>query len=215
MDTWFTCKGYEGYLEVTKCGKVRSLDRYVPFRGGTKLCIGKVLVPQKDRGGYMKVSPCLNNKRVVGCVHRLVAKTFLDNFENLPEVNHKDCDKENNNVSNLEWCSRQDNQRHAKENGKYNRKSGKDSNRGKGPVEVYKDGLLIDTLYGTLDTKLKGYGSGSICAVLSGRTSTHKGCTFKRVTPQQENEGLLEVVFENSTIVKPQTLKGIQSVLGL
>lgn len=52
-------------------------------------------------------------------IHRLVAEAFLPNIKNLPQVNHKDADKANNNVNNLEWCDNRHNIRHGVKNGCY------------------------------------------------------------------------------------------------
>lgn len=64
----------------------------------------------------VNVYDSIKNKRVYKKVHRLVAICFINNPNNLLEVNHKDCNKENNHVNNLEWLSGADNLKHAKEN---------------------------------------------------------------------------------------------------
>lgn len=74
---------------------------------------GRYLNPQKKGKGYLGVSLRIDGKTVQKYVHRLVAEKYLPNPNNLPEVNHKDGDITNNDVSNLEWCSRQDNVNHA------------------------------------------------------------------------------------------------------
>ena len=70
---------------------------------------GKVLRPAKDSNGYSFVILHLNNKKIHGYLHRLVATAFIPNPLNLPEVNHKDLNKSNNDVSNLEWVTRREN----------------------------------------------------------------------------------------------------------
>ena len=99
MEIWKDIKGYEGHYEVSNLGNVKSVKRYK-----------KVLKPRQHKNGYVFVSLCANGKAKDFSVHRLVGNAFLDNPENLPEINHKDEDKTNNNASNLEWCTREYNQ---------------------------------------------------------------------------------------------------------
>ena len=98
---WRPIEGYEGLYEVSNTGRVRSVDRY-----DNRNCFrkGKVLSPAKDKNGYLKVVLNCNGKCKTINVHRLVAQEFIPNPDNLPMVNHKDEDKSNNNVINLEWC---------------------------------------------------------------------------------------------------------------
>jgi len=93
-------------IEVSSLGRVRTLDRVVPSKGnGTRLVKGRIL-KQSDNGiGYLKASIPIAGKLTAKTVHRLVAQTFINNPDNLPYVNHKDCDRTNNNVNNLEFCT--------------------------------------------------------------------------------------------------------------
>ena len=99
-EIWCPVKNYESLYEVSDQGRVKSLK------------FGKERILKQGRmpNGYLLV--CLyNNGEKKSCkVHRLVAQTFIPNPDNLPEVNHKDENKENNSVQNLEWCDRKYNQ---------------------------------------------------------------------------------------------------------
>ena len=106
-EIWRPIPGYEGLYEVSNLGRVRSVDRYVKSKGESYwLRKGKMLSPTKDKNGYLKVNLSCNGKHNIIRVHRLVTEAFLPNPDNLPEVNHKDEDKTNNRVENLEWCNR-------------------------------------------------------------------------------------------------------------
>lgn len=88
-------KDYEGIYQVSNLGRIKSLQNYRK---------NNILKP-KMKKGYYQVGLRKNNKRKWYSVHRLVAQTFLPNENNLPQVNHRDENKLNNNVSNLEWCN--------------------------------------------------------------------------------------------------------------
>ena len=98
-EIWKPIEGYEGVYEVSNLGRVRSLTR-IDSRG--RLREGVVLKPCYDsRRNYLHV-----NLRGKPCnIHRLVAKTFISNPHDYAEINHKDEDKTNNCVENLEWCT--------------------------------------------------------------------------------------------------------------
>lgn len=106
-EVWKPAKGFEGYYEVSNLGSVRSIDRviYDTVRKCNRLMKGKVLTIRDNGHGYKAVMFCREHKIYNKYVHILVAETFLDNPENLPSVNHKDEDKSNNVVTNLEWCT--------------------------------------------------------------------------------------------------------------
>ena len=94
-EVWCPIKGYEGLYEVSDKGMVRSL----------KFWKERIMKPGSDKNGYLIVNLCKNGEKKMYLVHRLVALAFIPNPDNLPQVNHKDEDKENNSVHNLEWCS--------------------------------------------------------------------------------------------------------------
>lgn len=106
MEEWKSIPGYEGLYEVSSYGRVKSLNRYVKVKSKSyRLQKGKMLSPIKNKYGYLQVFLCCNGKYKIISVHRLVAQAFIPNPDNLPIINHKDEDKTNNRVENLEWCN--------------------------------------------------------------------------------------------------------------
>ena len=113
MEEWKSIAGYEGLYEVSNYGRVKSLGRIVIRKNGWACTFKqKILRTHKTLKGYVLVDLHKNNKAKRLYVHRLVAEAFIPNHKKMPEINHKDEDKENNAVGNLEWCSRIENVRY-------------------------------------------------------------------------------------------------------
>lgn len=118
VESWRPVSGYEGYYEVSNHGKVKGVDRYITYRNGALHFVpGKELSRCDTSEGYLVVVLSKNGKCKNFMVHRLVATAFLDNPDDLYAVNHKDGDKHNNHVDNLEWCTLEYNNIHAMTNG--------------------------------------------------------------------------------------------------
>lgn len=106
-EIWKDIAGFEGLYQVSNFGNVRSVTRLITRSDGkTYLKKGKQLKSFVTNKGYEYVMlNDFNSKQHLKTVHRLVAQAFVDNPNNLPIVNHKDENKLNNAVSNLEWCT--------------------------------------------------------------------------------------------------------------
>ena len=109
-EEWRDIKGYEGLYQVSNLGRVRSLNCR-----GHKGCIG-ILTPRLDGKGYEMVALYKEGKARNIKVHRLVAQAFIPNPNNYPQVNHKDENKTNNDVKNLEWCTNEYNHNYGTRN---------------------------------------------------------------------------------------------------
>ena len=95
-EVWKPIAGYEGLYEISNFGRVYSIPR-----NGT---YGGIRIPYPDKDGYMRISLQKNHKKQLYGVHRLVAIAFIENDDPIgkPLVNHKDFNRENNSVDNLE-----------------------------------------------------------------------------------------------------------------
>ena len=107
MEEWRDIEGYKGLYQVSNTGKVKSLERTVWNKGtGCYMTVHERILKGYDDGkGYLRVDLCKEGKVKQSLVHVLVATAFLDNPYNLPMINHRDENKENNNSENLEWCT--------------------------------------------------------------------------------------------------------------
>ena len=118
IEEWRDIKGYEGIYQVSNLGNIRSLDRMIKHFPKDYFQKGKILKPGQSTNGYLMVILMNHNKRKTRNVHRLVAEALLENSEGLEEINHKDEDKTNNRVDNLEWCDHKYNANYGNRNKK-------------------------------------------------------------------------------------------------
>lgn len=112
VEEWRKTDILDGAIQVSNMGRVRSV-RYFE-RIGLRI---RLLTLKEDKYGYLKVAVKIEGKIKTFSVHRLVALAFIGNEDNKPQVNHIDCNKKNNCVENLEWCTNEENMIHAAQNG--------------------------------------------------------------------------------------------------
>jgi hypothetical protein len=171
MEQWRDVTHNANYL-VSDTGKVRR-------RGSDK---DHSMYKKK---GYLVIDLYENGQRSKNRVNRLVAEAFIPNPDNKPEVNHKDGDKSNNCVSNLEWVTKKENCRHAWDNGlvkpSYSMLGKKNPNGGrKGkPIRVVETGEVFNTLK-ECEEAING-NNRHINDCLRGRQNTHRGFHFEYV----------------------------------
>lgn len=110
MEIWKDITGYEGIYQVSNLGRVKRIGKY---RNQYKEWNSNVLLkPIDNSNGYLFVTLSKNNKTKQFYIHRLVAYAFIENTDKLPEVNHKDGNKQNNQIENLEWVTCSENIKH-------------------------------------------------------------------------------------------------------
>lgn len=119
-EIWKDVKDFEGYYQVSNLGRVRSLDRYITRSDGVvQFKKGAIKAPKNSTDNYDLITLSKNGHSKTMGLHILVATEFVDNPMGLPEVNHKDFNRKNNQADNLEWVTHLDNIKYSAENGRY------------------------------------------------------------------------------------------------
>lgn len=116
QEIWKPLIRFNSFYEVSNYGNIKSVRRYKNNNGGKVLVNELILKQQITKKGYKSIRILFERKKYSLVVHRLVAKAFIPNPNNLPQVNHKDEVKTNNNVENLEWCNNRYNSHYSKIN---------------------------------------------------------------------------------------------------
>lgn len=166
---WFKAAGFEGRFEVTNCGRIRSIDRMVPnWPKGERPVKGRELKCVKDKSGYKRVDTRsrgkAHSKGKSVLLHRIIAQTFIKNPNEYKEVNHIDGDKLNNNILNLEWCTKEYNHKHAWESGLCDKQ--------KRPVVSHSNGLGV--WYPYMRKVIEdGFNPSLVHAAINGSQKTH------------------------------------------
>lgn len=104
-EIWKPVVGYEGLYEVSNTGHIDQCERVTKIKGGTTQKDRVRVKTHIDIYGYERLALTKDKKQKIIGVHRIVAKSFIENLENHPMVNHRDENKLNNTVENLEWCN--------------------------------------------------------------------------------------------------------------
>lgn len=126
-----------GLYEISNLGRVKSLPKTINCWNGFSnitYTMSEKILAQRKRGDYLAVGLTKNGKQSTFSVHRLVAETFIPNKKFLPCVNHKDENKQNNRVENLEWCSHS-----------YNNSYGTRTKRTCKPVKCIETGMIYNS----------------------------------------------------------------------
>ena len=158
MEEWRDIPGYETYYQASSLGNIRRLNSIVAGRCNTlRRLAGDVLKLQKNSNGYITVGFCINHSCKYQRVHRLVCMAFHPNSENKKFVNHKDGNKTNNHIDNLEWCTKSENEIHAYKTGLKNPPCAKSMLGRFGALHNTSRAVLQFNLNGQF---IKEYGSG-------------------------------------------------------
>lgn len=158
MEVWKEIKDYEGLYWVSNFGRIKSNKKVLS-------------IPNRNNSKYLQIILYKRGKRSTRLIHRLVAESFISNPNNLPQVNHIDENKKNNNFSNLEWCTK-----------KYNMNYGKLKNFHKKEIAKYENGYF-KCKYNSLKeaAEINNLSKSSISRCCKGLQKTYAGFTWKYI----------------------------------
>lgn len=175
LEIWKDIKGWEGLYQISNMGRIKSLSRYRycgKLNSKPQLMDMKIMKPS-IRGGYEIVSISREGKVESFSVHRLVGKHFIPNPNNYPEINHKDEVKTNNNVNNLEWCTKAYNMKYGTLGERISKSLSK-------IVHQYDlDNNLVNIWSSTREVNEHGFHHSNVASCCRGERKTHKGFVWK------------------------------------
>ncbi len=170
QETWKAVPGTNNKIEVSSLGRARSFLRN-----------NRVLRLQTDKKGYLRFTVSIERKKHTFKIHRLVAELFIDNPRRLPQVNHKDGNKKNNTVNNLEWVSNLDNAHHAIKAGLWEnvfKASAESNEKRKIPICAINIESGETLFFGSMSDAERAIGTKHINACIKGERSQACGYRF-------------------------------------
>lgn len=190
-EIWKSISGYEGYYEASNKGHIRSVDRLVKCKNGMRISLATILKPSLGQWGYEQVTLRKEGSKKTVRVNRIIAQTFIPNPNNLPQVNHKDGNKINNSVENLEWCDASHNMKHCFDNHMSDWTT---------KIKIIETGEIFNSK-AECARKIKGHVS-LIDMCLRGERKTHRGFHFEIV-----GERASDKFNRTNDIIKPEHYK--------
>ena len=162
FEKWEIIIGHDRRYEVSSTGKVRNIDT------------GRILKQHTNNSGYLSLGLRFEKRKQKSyLVHRLIATAFIPNPKNKPQINHKDCNKQNNSLDNLEWVTKDENNIHAFANGLIDRKGEKAGSSKLTESQVLKIREMCKTKQQKDIAPLFGINKGQVSSIFTRRSWKH------------------------------------------
>ena len=200
-ECWKKICGFEDYYEISSMGRIRSMERIIPYSDGrpNRHLASKIIRESFDKDGYKIAHLHKDGKSTSVRVHRLVAEAFIPNPDNLPDVNHKNEDKIDNRVENLEWCTREYNVNYGSR-----AKKASEANTQFMYQRFTSSGEYIDTL-SYRDIVKEGFDYGFVVKAATGLYKTAYGLIWKRIPVSEYKERVKPKLRKNGVVVNKPT----------
>lgn len=140
-EIWKDIPNYESLYQISNYGRIKSLSKKIKNKNGYRITKDKILKNILADDGYLKTILYKNKKAKMFLVHRLVAQVFIPNINNLPQINHKDENKSNNYIDNLEWCTQKYNNNYGTHNKRMQKT--KQKKYGKAVKQINQNGEIV------------------------------------------------------------------------
>ena len=167
---WKDIPEYKGLYQASSIGRIRRLDRKIINHGTLSVRRGAIICQSKSKKGYIRVRLFFNGGTKEELVHRLIAKTFIPNINNLPQINHISEIKTDNRIENLEWCD-------SKYNNTYGSRIEKSiKSQSIEVLQINKNGN-INNIFSSINEagRITKISAGHICLVCKGKRHTAGG----------------------------------------
>lgn len=176
-EVWKDVKGYEGFYKVSNMGRVKSLEREVLYSNGRIHKYGeKILSTFANKKGYVTVCLCKNGVCEVKRLHQVVISAFYDRPHGMNSINHKDENKANNRLDNLEYCTSKYNSNYGTRTERYRAKVINDKRRSKKISQLTLEGDFIRTFPSLGEVfRVYGFQSAHISSVANGKSKSAYG----------------------------------------
>lgn len=176
-EIWKNIVGYEGYYQASNTGKIKSLDRFITSANGkTQFRSGSIMKQRKNKKGYKTVRLSKNGKAKNKFVHVLVLESFEKRPHGLTQINHKDENKENNNLTNLEYCTNYYNQNYGSCSANKSKATINDIRKSKKVIQLTKEGTVVRHFPSLREVeRVYGFQHGHIRDACNGKLHTAYG----------------------------------------
>jgi hypothetical protein len=178
-EEWRDVIGYESLYAISSYGRLVSKENVIPNGKGFRKTPPQIKVPSAKKTGYLETILYKNKIPKSVTIHRLVAQAFIPNPEAKPMIDHIDRNRHNNHVSNLRWCSLQENMNNPNTIEHCQRIFTNDSrNKHLSPIVCMNGNTVIQQYSSIKEAIADGFSGPSISNVCAGRQKTHKGYTW-------------------------------------